>query len=80
MGPNWTPGKDGGQNPTTLLKEMKQENKREQRQYRQTMEQNIEQQQLDYEKKTIEKLKDQRKGILGDETELKQERKESGSD
>ncbi len=80
VGPNWTPGKDGAQNPGTLLKEMKGENRRELRQERQALEQKIEQQQLDYEHKMIPELANQRKNILNGKQQLKDIRKEQNAD
>lgn len=80
LGPTWSAGKDGAQNSTSLLKKMKQENQREQRQYKQAQEQTLEQQQLDYEKQTMQKFQKQRNGILQQQGDLKQERKDTGAD
>ena len=80
LGPTWSTGKDGAQNSGSLLKKMKQENAREQRQYKQAMEQTLEQQQLDYEKQTMQKFQKQRNGILQQQGDLKQVRKDTGAD
>jgi hypothetical protein len=80
LGPTWSPGKDGAQNSGGLLKKMKQENAREQRQYKQAMEQTLEQQQLNYEKQTMQKFQKQRNGILQQQGDLKQVRKDTGAD
>lgn len=80
LGPTWSTGKDGAQNSGNLLKKMKDENKREQRQYRQAMEQNTEQQQLDYEKQMMQKFQNQRQNIQQQQGDLKNERKETGAD
>jgi hypothetical protein len=79
LGPNWTPGKDGAQNPASLLKEMKIENRRELRQERQAIEQKLEQQQLDYEHQMIPELANQRKSILHGKQQLKDIRKEQNA-
>ncbi len=79
LGPAWTPGKDGAQNPNSLLKEMKAENRRELRQERQAIEQKIEQQQLDYEHQMIPELANQKKSILNGKQQLKDIRKEQNA-
>jgi hypothetical protein len=79
LGPDWTPGLDGAQNPASLHSQMKQEEKRERRQYNQAMQQKLEQQQLNYEKDTIPALAGQRKNILKQKKELKEIRQESGA-
>ena len=79
LGPGWTAGKDGAQNPNSLLKEMKIENRRELRQERQAIEQKIEQQQLDYEHKMIPELANQKKAILNGKQQLKDIRKEQNA-
>ncbi len=79
LGPNWTPGKDGAQNPNSLLKGMKIENRRELRQERQAIEQKLEQQQLDYEHQMIPELANQRKSILNGKQQLKDIRKEQNA-
>lgn len=80
LGARWAKGADGAQNPKKLKQEMKRENRRELRQYRQANEQKIEQQQLDYEKEMVEKLGDQRKDVLKEKENLKDVRKDSGAD
>lgn len=80
LGPKWTTGKDGAQNPKSLLKQMKQEERRELRQEKQATEQKIEQQQLDYEKQMVPDLAGQRKDILKQKQDLKDIRKEAGAD
>jgi hypothetical protein len=80
LGPTWTKGADGAQNPKSLLQQMKQENKRELRQERQNTEQKIEQQQLQYEREMIEHLGEQKQDILKGKEDLKDVRKESGAD
>ncbi|MCC7530383.1 MAG: hypothetical protein IT342_17795 [Candidatus Melainabacteria bacterium] len=79
LGPGWTAGKDGAQNPNSLLKEMKAENRRELRQERQAIEQKIEQQQLDYEHQMIPELANQKKSILNGKQQLKDIRKEQNA-
>lgn len=79
VGPAWTPGKDGAQNPEKLLKEMKIENRREVRQERQAIEQKIEQQQLDYEHRMIPELANQKKSIINGKQQLKDIRKEQNA-
>lgn len=79
VGPAWTPGKDGAQNPAALMKEMKIENRRELRQERQAIEQKLEQQQLDYEHKMIPELSNQRKAILNSKQQLRDIRKEQNA-
>lgn len=79
LGPNWTPGRDGAQNPAALEKEMKIENRREVRQERQAIEQKIEQQQLDYEHQMLPELADQKKSIMKGKQQTKQIRQEQGS-
>ncbi len=79
VGPAWKPGKDGAQNPKSLLKEMKAENHRELRQERQAIEQKIEQQQLDYEHQMIPELATQKKGILNGKQDQKDIRKEQNA-
>lgn len=79
IGPSWSPGPDGAQNPENLLKKMKAQERRELRQEKQALEQKTEQQQLEYERSMIPKLGDQRKDILKQEREVKQIRSESGA-
>jgi len=79
VGPAWTPGKDGAQDPQKLLKNMKVENRRELRQERQAIEQKIEQQQLDYEHKMIPELANQRRNIMQSKQQLKDIRKEQNA-
>lgn len=80
LGPKWTPGLDGAQNPKRLLQEMKKENQRELRQERQNTEQKIEQQQLEYEREMTNRLSDQREDVLKQKEELKEIRKDAGAD
>ena len=79
VGPAWTPGKDGAQNPKSLLQEMKVENRGELRQERQAIEQKLEQQQLDYEHQMIPELANQKKSILNGKQQLKDIRKEQNA-
>lgn len=79
LGPKWTSGPDGAQNPKTLLKRMKAEERRELRQERQATEQKIEQQQMDYEKEMTERLGEQRKSVLQSKKDLEEVRKDSGA-
>lgn len=79
LGPKWSAGPDGAQNPKTLLKRMKAEEKRELRQEKQATEQKVEQQQMDYEKEMTERLGEQRKSVLQNKKDLEQVRKESGA-
>ena len=80
LGPTWSKGQDGAQNPKNLLQQMKSENKRELRQERQATEQKIEQQQLQYEKEMVERLGEQKQDIIKGKEDLKDIRKESGAD
>jgi hypothetical protein len=80
LGATWSKGPDGAQNPKELLKKMKQENNRELRQERQSSEQKLEQQQLQYEREMVEHLGEQKQNILQQKDELKDVRKESGAD
>lgn len=80
LGPTWTKGPDGAQNPKKLLQQMKQENKRELRQERQANEQKLEQQQLEYEREMVENLSEQKQNIIKQKDDLKDVRKESGAD
>lgn len=80
LGPTWTKGPDGAQNPKKLKNQMKAENRRELRQERQNTEQKIEQQQLQYEREMVDTLGDQKQDILKQKEELKDVRKESGAD
>jgi hypothetical protein len=80
LGPNWTPGPDGAQDPKSLLKQMKSEEKRELRQERQRNMQAIEQQQLEYEKSMLNKLGNQRPEIQKDKRQLENIRQKSGAD
>lgn len=79
LGPEWSPGLDGAQNPTALKKEMKQEEKRELRQYNQAMQQKTEEQQLEYERSMMPKLAGQRKSVLRQKKQLNEIRQESGA-
>jgi hypothetical protein len=79
LGPEWSPGLDGAQNPAALHKQMKQEEKRELRQYNQAMQQKTEEQQLEYEKNVVPKLGGQRKTVLQQKKQLNEIRKESGA-
>lgn len=79
IGPSWSPGPDGAQNPASLLKKMKAQERQELRQEKQALEQKTEQQQLEYERSMIPKLGDQRKNILKQQSEVKQIRSESGA-
>lgn len=79
LGPEWSPGLDGAQNPAALHKQMKQEEKRELRQYNQAMQQKTEEQQLEYEKSVVPKLGGQRKTVLQQKKQLNEIRKESGA-
>lgn len=80
LGPTWSKGKDGAQNPKKLMKQMKQENAREFRQEKQADAQKLEQQQLKYEREMVENLSEQKQDILKQKEQLKQVRKESGAD
>ncbi len=80
LGATWSKGPDGAQNPKELLKQMKKENNRELRQERQSNEQKIEQQQLQYEREMVEHLGEQKQNILQQKDQLKDVRKESGAD
>lgn len=79
LGPQWSKGPDGAQNPRTLLKEMKAEHRREMRQERQSNEQKLEMQQQDYEREMVESLGEQREKILEKKEQLKEVRDESGA-
>lgn len=80
LGPTWSKGKDGAQNPKNLLNQMKQENRRELRQEKQANEQKLEEQQLKYEREMVENLGEQKQDILKQKDQLKDVRKESGAD
>lgn len=79
LGPEWSKGPDGAQNPRTLLQEMRQEHQREMRQEKQSNEQKLEMQQQDYEREMVESLGEQRGKILKKKEELKEVREESGA-
>lgn len=79
LGPTWTPGPDGAQNPAALKRQMRQENRRELRQEHQANEQVLEQQQLDYERQMLPAMAKQRKNIIKQKQDVDQIRKESGS-
>lgn len=63
--------------PGSLLKQMKQEEKKEVGQYRQAMQQKLEQQQLDYEKRMTGTLADSKKTIAKQKQQVKEIRKET---
>jgi len=79
VGPKWSPGPDGAQDPNSLLKKMKQQEKMQLRQERQALEQKTEQQQLDYERSMLPRMQDQRKDILKQEGQVKQIRSQTGA-
>jgi len=79
LGPKWTPGPDGAQNPASLLRQMKQEERRELRQEKQSNEQTLEKQQLDYEKKTLPAMGQERKDILKDKQQEETIRQDTGA-
>lgn len=79
IGPAWSTGPNGAQDPGSLLKKMKAQERQQLRQEKQALEQKLEQQQLDYERAMIPKLGNQRKDILKQEGEVKQIRSESGA-
>jgi hypothetical protein len=79
LGPEWSKGPDGAQNPRTLMQEMKVEHQREMRQERQSNEQKLEMQQQDYEREMVESLGEQRGKILEKKDQLKDVRDESGA-
>ncbi|MDZ4837916.1 MAG: hypothetical protein SGJ27_29375 [Candidatus Melainabacteria bacterium] len=71
---------DGTQDPKDQLLQMKKENKRELRQERQSSENKIQQQQLQYEGEMFRKLGEQKQNIIEQKDQLKDDRKESGAD
>ncbi len=79
VGPKWTTGTDGAQNAPTLLRQMKQQEKRQLTQERQALEQKLEQQQLQYEREMLPKLGDQRRDIIKQQGDVKDIRLESGA-
>lgn len=79
LGPEWSRGPDGAQNPRKLLSRMKTEERRELRQEKQANEQTLENQQLDYERQMMVKLGGQRKKIQQQKGNLQDIRKEQGA-
>lgn len=79
VGPKWSTGTDGAQNAPVLLRQMKQQEKRQLTQERQALEQKLEQQQLQYEREMLPKLGDQRRDIIKQQGDVKNIRTESGA-
>jgi hypothetical protein len=78
-GPVWAPGTDGAQNPQTLKKRMKVQERKQLEQEDQAIMQVKEQQQQQYEKQMLEKLGNQRNTILQNKDAIDKVRQDSGA-
>jgi len=78
-GPAWAPGTDGAQNPQTLKKRMKMQERKQLEQEDQAIMQVKEQQQQQYEKQMLEKLGKQRGTILQNKDDIDKVRQDSGA-
>jgi len=78
-GPTWAKGQDGAQDPRTLKKRMKAQEKRQLEQEDQAIMQVKEQQQQQYEKEMLEKLGSQRPTILKNKQDIDQVRQNTGA-
>ncbi len=79
LGPKWSQGPDGAQDPAKLRRQMKAQEKRQLRQYDQAMQQVQEQQQQQYEKEMLNKLGQQRPEILQNKQDIEKIRQKTGA-
>lgn len=78
-GSAWAPGKDNSQNTNQLKNEMKLQERRERRQYEQSMMQVKEQQQQQYETEMLQKLGSQRPAIKQGNKDVRKVRQQTGA-
>lgn len=79
LGPRWASGTDGAQDPKTLRRQMKVQERRQLKQYDQAMQQVQEMQQQEYEKEMLKTLGQQRPQILDNKEQLQKIRQQTGA-